>query len=405
MRATLGVLLVLALLPTSTAGYAGEDAALPDVLRQHGFDAKSEPITVVFTSPAGDANDHPTLVPSGDVAPVNTVWVFEDPAPVREALSRAKTRRFSPGQLPGAEARLILYVGSEGAAARIYLHDRPGWGTVKADRTSGGEWHFDPAADRALVALLSRTPPHAVGVPVRGVIEAAWKPGLEITEPDFGTFDVRADWARLKRHVVPRHAATRLELPPWFSWDEHFVAVVWGSRRSSRDRLDWGNARLADDTITWDLREDREKEEAEGWAPVTIGFFDKVRPRFVQIAVRLDGRVVKTIPFWRRMPMPGQARPVALLVPRDGDGVRIGMLALLADATWVWEPDDDDKEGSGVREGPVPPGLVKELRDGFGAWKVQPSRGSLRMHDVRLDDEAGFPPGTRELLRHVGVLA
>lgn len=401
-RRTLVVVSLVLIASWSSAG-ASDEGDLPDVLVRHGFGDPKVPITVVFTSPAGEAEDHPKLA-DGKVAPVNTLWVFDDPAPIRKVLARARTRRFSAGRIPGADARMILYAGPEKADARIYLNYRPGWGVVKANRKKGGEWHFDPAADRALVDLLSRTTPRAVGVPVRGVIEAVWKPGLPIKGPDYGTMGVPADWARLKERVVTRHASARLELPAWFSWDEHFVVVAWLPPRGSRDRLDWGNARFADDTITWDLREDREKEEAKSHAPVTIGFFASPPSRSMQLAMRLDGRVVKKKPISPRMGMPGDPDLAALLVPRDPKGVRIGMLVLFKDRSWHWEPDGDDKEGSGVRSGKVPPKIGKEIWGGFGKWKVQPGSFRDRMHDVRVDDEAAFPPGTRALLEHIGLL-
>jgi hypothetical protein len=402
----LGFLLALALGVTALTASAGEDADLPDVLRRHGFGDAETPITVVFVSPVGEEEDQPKLAGSNEVAPRNTLWVFEDPAPIRAVLARAKTRSFGVGRIPGAEARIILYAGPEGADGRIYLSYRPGWGVVKKDRKTGGEWYFDSATDRALVELLSRTKPRAVGHPVIGVIEAAWKPELRVSGPDFGTFAVRGDWARLKQRVVPRYASAKLALPEWFSWDTHFVAVAWLAPRDSRDRLDWGNARVAEDTVTWALREDREKEEAKGYAPVTIGFFQKLDfqpPHFPRFAMSLDGKVVKSDALFPRMPMPDDPKHLAaLLVPRDADGVRIGTISILSDRTWWYEPDADDKEGSACRGGRIPPSVAGPLFGGLGAWKTH--QGRMAMHDVRLGSGDAFPPGTRELLRHLGLV-
>ncbi len=233
-RGGLWILLALGVGVTSLPAGAGESDKLPEVLLRHGFDDPRTPITVVFVSPAGESEDHPKLVGSDAVAPPNTLWVFDDPAPVRTVLARAKTRKFASGLFPGAEARLIVYAGPEGAGARIYLNYRPGWGVVKANAKAGGEWTFDPAADRALVDLLSRTAPRALGYPVRSVIEAAWKPDVPVAGSDVATFAASADWARLKKRIVTRYASAALTLPKDFSWDTHFVAVAWLAPRDSR---------------------------------------------------------------------------------------------------------------------------------------------------------------------------
>jgi hypothetical protein len=406
----LGFCLVLGSPPVEAQGAS----SLPDVLLEHGFDDPTAPITVVFVAPIGEAENHPKLASTGEVAPPDTFWVFEDPAPVRAVLAKATTSEFSPDRMPGTDARMVVYAGREGAASRIYLTYSPGWGIVKKDRKTGGEWHFAPAADRQLVDLLSRTPPTGVGWTPLAEREAAWKEGVPVTGPDFGTLVAPADWGRLVRRVVPRDGAGELRLPEWFDWEQHFAVVAWAGAGDTRDRLDGRGARFSveeyeiygtmmpTETIRWRLSAVPGKEEADDFAPVRIGFFRRPEKPNFRVELRLDGKLVKN-EFAFRMQMPGQTEVVAALYPRSPAGVRLGVVVIHANRTWRWEPDGGDREGRDIRIGQISSELWSTLRSGLGQWKAKNAVG-MYLHDVRIAGGDTFPPGTKELLRLAGVM-
>ncbi len=105
--------------------------------------------------------------------------------------------------------------------------------------------------------------------------------------------------------------------------------------------------------------------------------------------------------------MPGDPEGVGLLVPRSADGVRLGVIGIFADRTWRYEPDRDDREGSGCQEGEIPADIAEALFGGLGQWKSR--QGRVAMHDVRLGGDDTIPtpptsrPGTRALLEHLGL--
>ncbi|MDJ0522532.1 MAG: hypothetical protein QNJ90_10735 [Planctomycetota bacterium] len=270
--------LALVLLAAGGTALAGDKRPrstfdLPPVLTRHGFGDPKAPVTVTYASPSGDKAALPSDAATGGPLPYNTSWVFRDPAPVWKALRGATTRRFLDGQFPGADARLIIEVRDRHTRRRIHLHYRQGHGDVSVrgtaphGRASGGAWQFDPAADAALVALLSRTKPTYVGAPALRVYQVH---GLaHVGAPRVRVLESAQALEDLKSQLTWRYPRTSSwKLPPGFDWKTHMLVYVQLSKAWQRKKLNWSNGRVRDGVLRWRLYTQDDKPGAK---PVTLG--------------------------------------------------------------------------------------------------------------------------------------
>lgn len=287
--------------PGGLAAAEGERVPLPRALAQNGFGEPAHPIRVEFVGPVGEAADHPRLLGSKGAAPAGTLWVFENPRPVLEILGTARTRAYEEGRFPGAIARLRIDA-SHGAVRRvIHLHYRPGHGDIAvrrgAARVRGGGWTFDPAADRALVALLSKTKPQAVGVPAEAILQLRRNAARPGEVPFVWTIDSERAWRDARATLSFRYPdGNSWALPPSFDWSTHLLLGVELPVALTGKRLDWSEARVRDGVLTWRVRrvkEDRPGLFAKGGS-VVVGAFARV-PGLTRIRARFDdGTVVET---------------------------------------------------------------------------------------------------------------
>ena len=290
---------------------AGEGIALPTALAHAGFGNPSHPIRVEFVGPIGEAEDHPRLLGTTREAPAGTLWVFEDPRPVLEALAKARTKTYEAGRFPGAIARLRIDA-SHGAVKRvIHMHYRPGHGDISVrrgkDRPRGGGWTFDPAADRALVALLSKTKPHAIGAPASAILQLRRKAPRAGEVPFVWAIDSAQAWRDARATLDFRYPdGNSWELPPAFDWSTHMLVGVELPVALTGTRLDWSEARIRDGVLTWRVRrvkEDRKPLFAAGGS-VVVGAFARAADLRTIRAQFDDGTVVET-------KAPAPAKPAA----------------------------------------------------------------------------------------------
>ena len=281
----------------SFGGEAGpKRAALPKVLAQHGFGDLAQPVTLELVGSYGDAADVPTS--GGKPLPNATRWVFADPKPVWDVLAKATTRRYRDGMFAAAKARLILTQGS-GYDRRLSFHYRPGWGSIsvkRGNRMGGGDWHFDPAADRALVALLSRTTPTEIGAPVRWTKVARFAGARPPDRPRAALFRTPEAYATFVKAFQPHYEFDKTMMPDkWVELGRDVIVALWLPARSRDDKIDWSNARVRNGVLRWEVRLTRGDEAREGHAPAIFGAFTLLEG-VKTVRVVLDGTPVADVP-------------------------------------------------------------------------------------------------------------
>jgi hypothetical protein len=257
-------LLVLVL---ASAARAGD---LPEVLRRFGFGDPKLPVHVEYIGPIGKDADRPAQ-------PLGTIWTFKDPAPVWKALSSAGAGRFAKDQFPEADGRLVLTVGPRATGPSIVFHYRPGWATICASTPAGGkrggEWTFDPAADRALVELLRATRPTNVGAPRLWSEPAAYTGGIVPLGLEVRVARTPATFERLRESFAPRYRTSELRPYKSVKLGEHALIAVWLPPGTTKDRLDPRDARIAGSTLRWEVAHVPEEEKAARWAPAVLAAF------------------------------------------------------------------------------------------------------------------------------------
>ena len=279
----------LAVLLLAASARAGEDAphaarpALPGILTRLGFGDATHPVRVTYVGPALGGAPVPTLVGTRESTPPNTLWHFDDPRPVWEVLARARTRRYLDGTFPAAAARLVIDA-SEGTIRRqIHLHFRAGDGDISLRRGEGpflgGMWNFAPEADAALVALLSRTPPYAIGASPAKVFQLYRPVPQAARRPHLLTFTDPETFADAQATLQQRYGRTGdWILPEGFDWRTHFLILVELPPGPERKRLDWSGARVRDGVLAWELSARPEDAPAvpAGSAPGLLGAFRRI---------------------------------------------------------------------------------------------------------------------------------
>lgn len=333
-----GLVASLALLTTLRAE---EPPSVPAPLPAHGFGAKDTPVDVEFIAPIGESEDHPRWIGTGKEAPAGTRWRFEDPTPVWRALAGARTRTFLEGRYPGANARIRITVhGGEGRRA-LHLHYRPGEGdlSVRApDGTrSGGAWSFDPTADRALVALLSRTTPTAIGSrPVWTAAleeveapEASGSPSVNVlTLDDFAR--VRAAPADAYRGRTP----TDLDLPEGFDPTQDLLVHLRWPARTPSETLDGGRAEIVRGVLRWTVAVRPDDD-----APATSHLLAVFRPPapVTRLQVAFGDRATVDVPLESAGVAPGPvSRGVLCRIERRAPG-DASTLTVHGDGHALWE--------------------------------------------------------------------
>ena len=283
------------------AAGAGEgDPGLPRALAGNGFGDARQALKVEFLGPIGEDADHPRLA-DGSVAPAGTLWVFRDPKPVLAILAKAQTRSYQDGMFPGAIARLRIDASTKDVRRVIHFHYRPGQGDVSVrrgqGRFGGGAWSFDPRADRALVALLTKTPPTALGAPALKVFQLRRKQAQAGAVPRVWSVEAPHQYAAIHEQLAFRYPRTgRWKLPKGFDWATHRLVAVELPQGMTGKRLDWSEARLRDGVLSWRVRavaEDMDEHKATGGSTVMAAL-----PRGTKVAhlraVFDDGTQVET---------------------------------------------------------------------------------------------------------------
>ena len=287
------------LLPAADAGE--NPSRLPRALAAYGFDAPTRAMTVEFVGPIGEDADHPRLVGTKAAATPGTLWTFQDPAPVLAILAKARTRHFAEGKFPGAMARLRIDASDAKVRRVIHLHYKPGQGdiSVRAGKGpyQGGAWSYDPAADRALIALLSKTKPTAVGAPAMGIKQLRRITPQAGGSPLVWTIDSATAYQDAQATLAFRYPKTsKWQLPKAFDWKTHVLVGVELPSGLTGSRMDWSEGRVRDGVLTWRVRtvkEDKQDLHAKGGS-IVLGAFPR-SPRYTRVrALFDDGTTVET---------------------------------------------------------------------------------------------------------------
>ncbi len=386
---------------------------LPKVLRSYGFGDPKQPIYVTFTGRIGDDPVLPRLAGKDEAPPRNTLWVFEDPAPVWRALSRAHTRSFAKDMFPGADARLVLAVGSEKSGRRLFLHYRQGWGSIsvrKGREFSGGDWHFDAGGDRALIELLSKTPPTALGVPSRWTQYAGRRNALKRPTVNVAVARSAASLDRLSKRFVPHYAHTKSLAPSsHVQLGRDVVVATWLPPQNQKDILQFDGCRLWDDKLRFDVRREKRNERAVRWSPgALVALTVPAGARFLE--VRLDGVVHTQVRFASD---PDAANTellhdevACLIIERMHDGnawIDVGDLYFYRGGTYMWiRPSSVQGSQVVAYQGTVPAALTKTLLASIEAGDGFMLQGGTPNYVRHIEDAKARPPkGIDELRRHV----
>ncbi len=417
--------LALGILLLATAGvaHAGDKRpraawTLPRALSTHGFGERGVPVTVTFTSPSGETSARPVHHKTGVSLPHNTQWVFRNPAPVWKALAGAQTRRFLPDMFPGADARITIRADADGERRAIHLHYRQGHGDISVRRISprgrskGGAWEFDPAADRALIALLSRTQPTYVGVPALGVFQMHAVPRGDV--PLVQRIESAAGFEKLKASLRFRYPRTSAwKMPKGFDWKTHFLFLAQTPMTLGRKKLDWSNARLRRGVLSWELRlrDDDRGSRPASMVSALLGVFPRqaglthLRADIAGYA-QVECRAVKGDDD--RTP---QADTVFLQID---ERFRKGKLWAAGARTLVrfggrytrWSAASDPGAGAVTLHGTIPPQLCMRLRQSFRAapeaFAAAEGRAKPKTFVLHLDDaKSKKPDGVQDLVDYI----
>jgi hypothetical protein len=271
--------------------------AIPDVLTTRGFGNPTRPVIVDWYE---DMKGMAGSVTISGLAIPGTRWVFDDPAPVWDCFSGVRTRSFMPGGYVGSMAAMVVRLGPSRKLGEVIFHHTPGFATVLSPpgMPEGGFWELDPVVARRLAELLSARAPSELGVSGLRVHECAYTGPDRARDVSVRVCSSAKEWGALKPKIGAKYRPRKrkrkpLAVPKDFSWDNGLVVVAWVAPRNQADRLETLAARMAGDTLKWELAIGSLGREVSDYCPAAVGFFtpSAVRPTSVQIW--LNGKKVQ----------------------------------------------------------------------------------------------------------------
>jgi hypothetical protein len=284
--------------PSSRVAPDKQGQEIPRILQDLGFGDPAKPVSIMFVAEFGGMKGLVKLKETDGPPPSNTRWVFSDPQPVWKCFAGARSKGFHEGSYAGADAVTVLTVETKKGKREIAFHGDPGWATVVTPSgREGGDWRVDPVAVRRLARLLSNTPPTELGVPILRGHRCVYVGRQRPEEPVARLIQSEKRWAELQDVVKTWYeslAGEPLEVPEGFQWGKDLAVVVWLPPRERRDYVAYHHARMAGDTLKWDVGLQEKEEKAEGFSPAAIGFFSPPRAP-AAVEVWLDGKMVSRL--------------------------------------------------------------------------------------------------------------